>query len=431
MGSGSLTFVHAADLHLDSQFKGLERAVSGDGRMPDCVLRRLRNSSFDAFSNIVDLCIDKKVDFLLLAGDIYDVADKSLRAQLRFRDGLARLADAGIPAFVVHGNHDHCSGWRAEIKLPDTVHIFSDKDVESRPVVRDGREIASVSGISYPGRAVVENYSSRFARGAGTPFAIALLHCNVGGIEGHENYAPCRLDDLLRKGFDYWALGHVHNRAILNPAGPCVAYPGCPQGRHPRETGEKGCLLVRVTENSDVAVEFFSTAPVRWESVAVSIEGIADDLTLLENIEDKLFRFRAAAGGKPIVARVLLNGRGSLHKNLVRASYAENLVQELRSRLPAAEEDFLWLDSVRVATSAEVDKNELADTDTLLGDFLSLVKKGRVNQDLKAELRKTLAALIEHPRAGRYLTVPDDDELGELLEAAGDLAVDLLWDGEE
>ncbi|OPX90641.1 MAG: putative metallophosphoesterase YhaO [Pelotomaculum sp. PtaB.Bin117] len=431
LGSGSLTFVHAADLHLDSQFKGLERTVAGGGEIPENVLRRLRNSSFEAFNNIVDLCINKKIDFLLLAGDIYDVADKSLRAQLRFRDGLVRLADAGIPAFVVHGNHDHCAGWRAEIKLPETVHVFSDREVESRPVLRGGREIAGVSGISYPGRAVVENYAGRFARGAGVPFAVALLHCNVGGIKGHENYAPCGLDDLMQKGFDYWALGHVHNRAVLNPAGPCVAYPGCPQGRHPRETGEKGCLLVHVTENNNISVEFFPTAPVRWESVAVSIEGIADDLTLLETIEDRLLRFRTAAGGKPIVARVLLNGRGFLHRNLVRVSYAENLVQELRNRLPAEEEDFLWLDSVRVATSAEVDKNELSGTDTLLGDFLSLIKEARVDRDLKTELRKTLSALIEHPRAGRYLTEPDDDELGELLESAGDLAVDLLWDGEE
>jgi len=428
---GSFTFVHAADLHLDSQFKSFEQAVVSGGRVPEGVLQRLRNCTFEAFNNIVDLCINNKVDFLLLAGDIYDVADKSLRAQLRFRDGLVRLADAGIHAFVVHGNHDHCSGWRANIELPETVHVFSDRDVESRPVIRGGREIARVYGISYPGRSVIEDYSSRFTRSAGTPFAVALLHCNVGGIDGYENYAPCKLSDLLKKDFDYWALGHVHNRAILNPAGPCVAYPGCPQGRHPRETGERGCLLVNVTENNDVAVEFIPTAPVRWESVEMSIEGITDDLNLLKSLEDRLLGFREAAGGKPIVARVLLNGRGFLHRNLARASYAESLVQELRSRLPVEADNFLWLESVRIATSAEVDKNELAGTDTLLGDFLSLAGKARESQELKVELRRALAALIEHPRAGRYLAVPDEKEFGALLEAAGNLAVDLLWDGEE
>jgi len=428
---GSFTFVHAADLHLDSQFKSFGQAVVNGGRVPEGVLHRLRNCTFEAFSNIVDLCVNNKVDFLLLAGDIYDVADKSLRAQLRFRDGMVRLADAGIPAFVVHGNHDHCSGWRADIKLPETVHVFSDGDVESRPVIRNGREIARVYGISYPERAVVENYSSRFMRGAGTPFAVALLHCNVGGIKGYENYAPCALSDLVQKGFDYWALGHVHSRVILNPAGPCVAYPGCPQGRHPRETGERGCLLVNVTENSDVAVEFIPTAPVRWESVEMSIEGITDDLNLLESLEDRLLGFREAAGGKPVIARVLLSGRGFLHRNLARASYAENLVQELRSRLPVEADNFLWLESVRIATGADVDMDELAGTDTLLGDFLSLAEKARGSQELKAELRRALAALVEHSRARRYLAEPDEKEFEELLEAAGNLAVDLLWDGEE
>lgn len=431
MGSGGFSFVHAADLHLDGQFKGLERSAAAVEGLPDSVLLRLRNSSFEAFNNIVNLCISKKVDFLLLAGDIYDVADKSLRAQLKFRDGLVRLADAGIPAFVVHGNHDHCAGWRAEIKLPDTVHVFSDKEVETRPVLRQGREIASVCGISYPVRDVSENFAGRFARGAGDSFAVALLHCNVVGTAGHENYAPCKLDDLMRKGFDYWALGHVHKYALLHPARPCVAYPGCAQGRHLRETGRKGCLLVQVADNKEISAEFFSTAAVRWESLTVSVAEIADDLSLLEIIEDKLLRCREAADGKPIVAQVVLNGRGVLHKNLRRAAYIENLAQELRGRLPGLAEDFLWLASLRADTTAVVEQGDLAGTDTLLGDLLSLAKTVSQDQDLKAELRRELAVLLEHPRAGRYLAWPDDDQLAELLAAAGELAVDLFWDGED
>ncbi|OPY56312.1 MAG: putative metallophosphoesterase YhaO [Pelotomaculum sp. PtaU1.Bin035] len=428
--NGGFTFVHAADLHLDSQFKGFEQAVSTGGRVPEEVLRRLRNCTFEAFDNIVDLCIRRKVDFLLLAGDIYDVADKSLRAQLRFRDGLVRLAEAGIPAFVVHGNHDHCSGWRADLKFPGTVHVFSDQEVESRPVLRSGREIARVYGISYPGPAVSEDYSTRFKR-SGAPFAIALLHCNVGCMEGYENYAPCRLSDLIIKDFDYWALGHVHSRAILNPAGPCVAYPGCSQGRHPRETGEKGCYWVNVTDNRSVSLEFVPTATVRWETVRMSIENIANDLELLEKLEKGLLDLQEISGGQPVVARVILTGRGTLHRNLIRASYTENLIQELRSRLPVEDGNFVWLGSTRIVTADEVDKAELAGDDTLLGDLLSLAKKARDDQNLRTTLRRTLANLIEHPRIGRYLAPPSENELNELLEIAGNLAVDLLWEGDE
>ncbi|MCL6634993.1 MAG: DNA repair exonuclease [Peptococcaceae bacterium] len=265
--SGGFCFVHAADLHLDSQFKGFGEVIRGVGRIPEGVLRRLRNSTFEAFERILDLCIERKADFLLLAGDVYDAADRSLRAQIRFRDGLARLADAGIPAFVVHGNHDHCSGWRAGLEYPETVHVFSHREVEARPLIRKGREIARIYGISYPGPVVLEDYASRFVRDGGAPFAIALLHCNVGGMPGHENYAPCQLNTLFNRGFDYWALGHVHNRTVLNPAAPCVAYPGCPQGRHPREGGERGCFIVNVSGNGELSLEFVPVGTVRWEAV--------------------------------------------------------------------------------------------------------------------------------------------------------------------
>lgn len=426
--SVGFTFVHAADLHLDSQFRGFGQALLNGEGVPEGILRRLRNCTFEAFERIVDLCIERKAGFLLLAGDIYDVADKSLRAQIRFRDGLARLADAGIAAFVVHGNHDHCSGWRADLKFPDTVHIFSDKEIESRPFVRDGREIARIYGISYPGQVVVEDYAARFNRDKDSTFAIALLHCNVGGIAGHENYAPCRLNSLLNKGFDYWALGHVHNRTVLNPAGPCVAYPGCPQGRHPRENGERGCFVVNVSDNAQVSLEFVPVSPVRWEVVEVSIEGLGNDQELLDRLLECLLGLRKKAGGKPVVARVSLTGRGALHRNLARPAYTANLAQELRGLLPKGVENFVYLESIRAATGAEVDLDELARSDTLLGDLLGLAFKARGDGALRAALRRSLAVLLEHPRAGKYLEEPGEAELDRLLERAGEMALDLLME---
>lgn len=427
--SDSFSFVHAADLHLDSQFRGFALAGANGGRAPEKVLQRLRNCTFEAYERIVDLCITQKADFLLLAGDVYDVADKSLRAQLKFRDGLVRLAEAGIQAFVVHGNHDHFAGWRADIDFPKTVHIFSEQEVGYRPVLRGGREIAGVYGISYPGPAVSEDYASRFERRAGTPFSIALLHCNVGGMPGHENYAPCRLQDLRRKGFDYWALGHVHNHVLLNTSGPCVAYPGCPQGRHQRETGDKGCFLVHVTgENAEV--EFTPTATVRWETVNISIAGLDSDQALLEQLEKRLLELWQASGGKSLVVRVLLSGRGVLYKHLARASYVENLLVELRGLFPQEEDSFLWIESIINGTKREVDKKELSATDTLLGDLLSLAQEAMTDHTLRQELIGALDVLNEHPRAGRYLERLDGEDFEDLLDRAGDLAVDLLWDGE-
>ena len=429
--SGGFTFVHAADLHLDSQFKGLEQCFLNGESVPGSILTRLRNCTFESFGRIIDLCIERKVDFLLLAGDIYDVADKSLRAQIRFRDELTRLAGAGIPAFVVHGNHDHLGGWRADLKFPDTVHIFNGRGVEARPVMRDGREIARVYGLSYPRQAVFENYAALFDREPDAPFAIALLHCNVGGAGGHENYSPCKLNDLLGKGFDYWALGHVHSRVVLNPAGPCVAYPGCSQGRSAREAGGKGCFFVSVEDTGGVDLEFVPVSTVRWENVEVSIDGLQDDQELLDKLEESLLALQAVSGAYQVVARILLTGRGALHKNLVRPSYAETLAQALRSRFTAEGEGKVFLESIRTGTGASVDRGELARSGSLLGDLLSLADKALDDRQLRAELLSSLDTLIRHPRAARYPVTPGEKEFNALLEMAGNMAVDLLWEGDD
>ncbi len=427
----SFSFVHAADLHLDSQFKGFAQSFLNGESAPGEILTRLRDCTFASFGRIIDLCIERKVDFLLLAGDIYDVADNSLRAQIRFRDELARLAGAGIPAFVVHGNHDHLGGWRADLKYPDTVHIFSGRGAEARPVMRDGREIARIYGFSYPRQAVYKNCATLFRREPDAPFAIALLHCNVGGIEGHENYSPCKLNDLLHRGFDYWALGHVHSRVIMNQTRPCVVYPGCSQGRSVSEAGDKGCFFVSVSDVGDVDLEFVPLSAIRWEKVRASIDGLLDDQELLDKLEESLLALRGGSVDSLVVARILLTGRGVLHKNLIRSSYTGGLAQELRSRFAEKGGGYVFLESIRAATGADVDRAELARSDSLLGDLLGLADKALVDRQLRTELACSFDALIQHTRAARYIEAPGEKEFDALLEMAGDMAVDLLWEGDD
>ena len=203
-----LRFVHAADLHLDSPFSGL-RAVA-----PDEVSSTLRRATFDVYDNIVDLCIEERVDALLVAGDVYDGADRSLRAQLKFVDGLRRLDEAGIRSFICHGNHDPLDGWEARLDLPDGCVRFG-PEVTGEPVFPKDPERATVYGISYPQRDVRENLSPRFRDLPNGGFKIGLLHANVGGNTDHESYAPCSVSDLEETSIDYWALGHVHTRTVL------------------------------------------------------------------------------------------------------------------------------------------------------------------------------------------------------------------------
>ncbi len=194
-----------------------------------------------------DLALRERVDFVVIAGDVFEVASPTLLGQTRFRDGLSRLADAGIPSFVVHGNHDPADGrsWAPSLAFPALVHRFGTEAGESVPVLRDGREIARIHGRSYPRAAVTENFAASMRAEADAPFSIGLLHTNVGDRPGHANYAPCSLDDLRVSGMDYWALGHIHQPGQVL-ADPPAFYSGIPQGRDPGELGARGCYLVEV-----------------------------------------------------------------------------------------------------------------------------------------------------------------------------------------
>ena len=198
-----LRFVHAADLHLDSPFKGLRDAA------PEGIAGEISNATFRTYDNIIDLCIRERVDALLVAGDVYDGAERSLRAQRKFIEGLERLDEQGIRSFVCQGNHDPLDGWEARLAYPILCHRFG-REWERVPVFPEDPARAVVHGISYPKSDVRDNLALGLGNVTPAGFSIGLLHANVGSDTGHESYAPCTVDDLRQAGVDYWALGHVH-----------------------------------------------------------------------------------------------------------------------------------------------------------------------------------------------------------------------------
>lgn len=426
---GGFAFIHAADLHLDSPFRGFEQVADVAAPVRENVLGQLRNCTFGALANIVEACFENQVDFLVLAGDIFDLADRSLRAQLRFREAMEKLAERGIRVFVAWGNHDHDEGFRVQLTWPENVHFFSPGEVEACPVVRRGREIARVHGISYPRREVTENYARLFQRHPDAPFSVAVLHCNVGGIPEHENYAPCQLDDLRKSRFDYWALGHVHGRRVFQDADPAIVYPGSPQGRNPREGTERGCYLVRVAENGLVTLEFLPVDTVRWVELPVSIAGMNSEDDLLSCLETRLQEIREEHPGRSVVVRIGLEGRGPLHRRLQNKGTAGDLLGELRARFAPAQGNFLWPEAIRCRTGISVDREAVRRSRTLLGDLLLLSQEALADVELRNRLRQSLSPLEE--RAVRRLLPPGDEEFAELLGAAEELAVDLLWEEEE
>ena len=299
------SFVHAADLHLDTPFKGI-------GSTAPYVAEQLREASLAAFDSLVELCLEQRVAFLVVAGDVYDGPERGLRAQLRFRDGLARLSDAGISSFVVHGNHDPVeTGWSAlSGPWPDRVTVFGTGTVEAVPVEVGGMTLATVQGISFAQRSERENLALKFAHRAGPGVQVGVLHCNVqGAASGYDDYSPCTLDDLRSVGLDYWALGHVHASMVLSGRRGCdepwVVYPGNLQARSPKpsERGPKGAVVVHVSRGRVTDVEPVYCDVVRFDLIELDIGDITDLAELRRRLVAAARDRLASAGGRALVLR--------------------------------------------------------------------------------------------------------------------------------
>lgn len=431
-------FLHTGDLHLDSPLEGLSAEA------PAGVLPVLRNATTDAWRNVVRLAIKERVDFVLVSGDVFEVASPTLLGQARFRDGLAQLAEAGIRSFVVHGNHDPMDGrsWAPSLAFPDAVHRFGTDAVGAVPAVRDGREIARIHGRSYPRAAVTENYAAGFRADPDAPFSIGLLHANVGNRPGHDNYAPCSVDDLRASGMDYWALGHIHQPGQVI-ADPPTFYCGIPQGRDPGELGARGCYLVEVDASRRVAARFVPTDVVRWHPIELPIADVPDDEALHRACREAVAAAIDAADGRSLVIRLRLAGRGPLHGNVRRPGYLDDLRQLLNDECSAVP-PFAWVESIRDATRPDVDLDTRRDAPDFVGDFLRTVASARrsarttdpeEHERWTLALRSAVAPLFDESQRGRRLLRsqrPSDEALvGALLDEAEALGIDLLLAAED
>jgi exonuclease SbcD len=411
-------FVHTADLHLDSPFSGISY-------VDERVAERLREATFQTFDHIVDLCMERAVAFLLVAGDVYDSKDRSLRAQLRFRDGLIKLSRAGIPSFIVHGNHDPLDSQIAKLQWPDEVHVFGGDGVSCMPVLRGSKTIAHVYGISYPTQDIRRNLSSEFRRQSDSPFSIGLLHCNVGTNTGHEPYAPCTTDDLSKSGMDYWALGHVHTHGVLLSERPTIVYAGNPQGRHPGELGPRGCYLVEVNADGHCVPQFMAIDSVRWFLEKIEIEGLDEDETIVSAVHEVCSSVREHAEGIAAICRIVFTGRGQAHASLSKPGFVEDLTRRLRET-EGNQEPFVWTERIEVETRKSIDVEALQKGQDFLADFLRLTSENRNDSNFHVAIRNELAKLF-NSRLGRVFLEPlSDDNLLRCFDDSVDRCLDLL-----
>ena len=356
-------FIHAADLHLDSPLQGLELHEGAPVNV-------LRGATRRAFENLVNLALEEGVDFLLIAGDIYDGDWKDYNTALFFRSQMVRLNDRGIPVYLISGNHDAASVISKKLVLPENVHAFSTRAAESMEV--EGIP-AVIHGRGFPNRAVPENLAVEYPSAVLGKFNIGLLHTSLTGLLGHDTYAPCSEQDLRAKGYDYWALGHIHQPEVIS-TDPWIVFPGNCQGRHIRERGSRGCQFVTVNDGLEVeSAERRILDVVRWAVVEV-------DLSKVERDSEALQCIRAALGvqiereeGRLVAARVCLAGATSLHGELHKNS------QHWRAQLHAIAQDFgeesLWIEKMSIGTTPLYDVAQLAERDALTGTVLKALER--------------------------------------------------------
>ena len=346
-------FIHTADLHLDSPLRGLEARE-------DAPAEKIRGATRLALENIVGVAIDEKIDFMLIAGDIYDGDWEDYSTGLFFRAQMVKLKNKGIPVYLISGNHDAASVISRTLKLPDNVHSFSTDRPESMaipelPVTLHGR---GFSKKAEPGN-MVKDYPEA-VRGR---FNIGLLHTSLNGREGHDTYAPCTVQDLCSKGYDYWALGHIHKEEVVCE-NPWIVYPGNSQGRHIGETGRRGCRMVTVNKTLRVeSVEWWSTDVVRWEDIGVDLTGCVEEQEALDRIGTALGCALQGAEDLLVAARIRLAGSTSLHGSIHKE--AEHWEANILAQAQDHGEDALWIEKIRNLTKPTYDLKALASRDPL------------------------------------------------------------------
>lgn len=402
----AFSFIHCADLHLGAPFQGL-------ADLPANLALRLRAAPMQALDRIVETALERRVTAVIMAGDVFDAADRNLQAQIRLRNALRKLDAGGILTLIAAGNHDPLGSAVASIRYPASVHFF-DRRVESVPLQRDGVVVGRVYGISHDGPGVTENLARRFPEVPAGPFSIAVLHANLGRAREHGSYAPCSLADLEARGFDYWALGHLHTRGTPRAERPVVHYPGNPQGLHMGEVGPRGATLVEVSATGAVALSPIWTDAVRWHRARTSIAELKTVDDLLDAFADIGARKAAEAPDRLHIVLWTLTGSGRLHETLRRHDVVADLVRSLRrSHAPEPVAGAVWVQRLAVETRPRRDTEALRRQQDLLGDLLRLAADARAHppETRRREVGDALDLEEPHP-----VTSAIQEELAGLLD---------------
>lgn len=411
-------FIHAADIHIDSPFLGLE-AYEG------APIEQLRSATRKAFEQLVDLAIENEVAFVIIAGDLFDGRWQDMQTGLWTARQFRRLESANIRLYLIRGNHDAASKVRSAITWPENVFEFSVRKPQTFQI-KPLR--VALHGQGFAKQECLDDLASQYPEAVSGWFNIGVLHTSLTGDVPHDTYAPTSLSVLQTRHYNYWALGHIHQRS--NPPicdGPYVAYSGNTQGRHVNETGPKGCLLVTVDDEIQ-DVEFLPTDILRWYRTEISLDENDDITELLAKARERLAECHGESGGRFSAVRLEIHGACKAHQRLVKRAEREETLAEIRNIVNELDEE-IWIEKTRFETRPLADLNVLRQGQDLLGSLLRDIDHIRNGDESLATLAGELTGLeskasVELKAAG--IDLSDPDQLRAWLSDAESMLVSRL-----
>lgn len=377
-----MKFIHAADIHLDSPLRGLAKYEGAP-------VEEIRGATRAALENLVALATEEDVDFVIIAGDVYDGDWKDHNTGLFFSAKMSELRRAKIRVFLIAGNHDAQNIMTKRLRLPENVTRFPTKKPGTQ-VLKDIR--VAIHGQGFHTRSVTENLVAEYPAAIPDYFNIGILHTSLTGREGHDDYAPATVDDLGRLGYDFWALGHVHKREEVNEKPP-MWFPGNIQGRHIKETGAKGCSLVTVTESGDIEIDFAPLDVLRWELLTVDCTALDDMNACLDAFRVRLNRLMDASEDRLMAIRVFVTGESRAHQEI--SSRPLGFMNELRSIATDCGGGDVWIEEVRIRTSPPPASKGNYDPDGPVAELFKVVDSVSSDDKARLELMQALEPIMK------------------------------------
>ena len=404
-------FIHAADIHLDSPLLGLEQY---EGAPVDDI----RGATRRALQNLVDMAVSEEVSFVIIAGDIYDGDWQDYSTGLHFASKMFELERHNIKVFIVSGNHDAESRITRKLQLPDNTHVFGAKESDTVEI----KELkVAIHGRSFSDREITEDLSVSYPLPTQGFLNIGVLHTCADGREGFAQYAPCNVESLVAKGYDYWALGHIHKAEMIRET-PYVVFPGNIQGRHVNETeldrqgnrtGGKGCKLVIVEDGQVVDVKHKVLDVVRWCQCQVTADAALTGDDVVSLCKDQIRSELEHTTDQLLAVRLTITGESEAHKYL--AEDPDRWLNEIRNSVTGMAGGRVWLEKVTLKTLPTVDLDILRSQPGPLSDLIKFI------DDIPNQ-EATIKSLVDSfgPVRGKTLGLPALDAGIEKPDVLGD-----------